>query len=115
MRLIADALMQTFNCQALPEPLADHVAAAVQAHGTPAQWTARPSPAESSSSAMGNLREHHHLPTPVQRPMTGLEGWSRRAANQARGEEGDEGEGREMRPRKKAPTKKAPAKKRPTS
>ncbi|GAA3369350.1 hypothetical protein GCM10017744_088680 [Streptomyces antimycoticus] len=38
-----------------------------------------------------------------------------RAANQALGEEGDEGEGREMRPRKKAPTKKAPAKKRPMS
>ncbi|MGP3938539.1 anti-sigma factor antagonist [Streptomyces sp. 6N106] len=37
VRLIADALMQTFNGQALPEPLADHLAAAVQAHGTPAQ------------------------------------------------------------------------------
>ncbi|BBJ47310.1 hypothetical protein SSPO_100280 [Streptomyces antimycoticus] len=35
-----------------------------------------------------------------------------RAAKQARGEEGDEGEGRETRP---APTKKAPAKMRPTS
>ncbi|GAA1728799.1 anti-sigma factor antagonist [Streptomyces yatensis] len=37
VRLIADALMQTFNGQALPEPLADHLAAAVRAHGTPAQ------------------------------------------------------------------------------
>ncbi|MEV5775099.1 anti-sigma factor antagonist [Streptomyces antimycoticus] len=33
VRLIADALMQTFNGQALPEPLADHLAAAVRAHG----------------------------------------------------------------------------------
>ncbi|MER8161227.1 hypothetical protein [Streptomyces sp. NPDC094472] len=38
-----------------------------------------------------------------------------RAAKQARGEEGGEGEVREMRPKKKAPAKKAPAKKRPAS
>ncbi|MEU5928610.1 hypothetical protein ABZ817_34645 [Streptomyces antimycoticus] len=38
-----------------------------------------------------------------------------RAANQVRGDEGDEGEGREMLPKKKAPTKKASSKKRPTS
>ncbi|MEU8719314.1 hypothetical protein [Streptomyces antimycoticus] len=38
-----------------------------------------------------------------------------RAANQARGEEGDKGEGREMQPKKNAPTKKAPSKKRRTS
>ncbi|WP_413803676.1 hypothetical protein [Streptomyces iranensis] len=38
-----------------------------------------------------------------------------RAAKQARGEEGGDGEGREMPPKKKAPAKKAPAKKRPAS
>ncbi|MGW7619965.1 type II toxin-antitoxin system YoeB family toxin [Streptomyces antimycoticus] len=34
VRLIADALMQSFNGQALPEPLAGHLAGAVRTHGT---------------------------------------------------------------------------------
>ncbi|WP_247615980.1 hypothetical protein [Streptomyces sp. MK37H] len=38
-----------------------------------------------------------------------------RAAKQARGEEGGEGEVREIRPKTKAPAKNAPAKKRPAS
>ncbi|MFF4963150.1 anti-sigma factor antagonist [Streptomyces sp. NPDC001222] len=36
LHLVADALLQTTNGQALPEPLADHLATAVQTHGNPA-------------------------------------------------------------------------------